>query len=189
MAARAELAVAESEHDEMRLAHAHAALAELNEGAIAAAAQAVMHGLGFAASDGARPVTRVLRRLAQPAGAGAGAAAPGRSAAARRTDQPSRSRLRRLARVLAAPPAGDRARHLARPRVPRSHRRSRSGTSIRARYGATQATTAPSSSPGSSSRSSRTPPPRPMRGQPHTCRASSTVSGPRRPRHARRRAG
>ena len=57
VAARAELAAAETSHDEMRLAHAHAALAELNEGAIIAAAQTVLHGLGFATSDGARPVT------------------------------------------------------------------------------------------------------------------------------------
>jgi ATP-binding cassette subfamily F protein 3 len=55
-AARAELAAAEAGGDEMQLAHAHAALAELNEGAIVAAAQGVMHGLGFAASDGARAV-------------------------------------------------------------------------------------------------------------------------------------
>ena len=55
-ATRAELAAAEASHDEMRLAHAHAALAELNEGAIQAQAAAVMHGLGFATSDGARPV-------------------------------------------------------------------------------------------------------------------------------------
>jgi ATP-binding cassette subfamily F protein 3 len=48
MAARSELAAAEAAHDEMRLAHAHAALAELNEGAIAAQALTVMHGLGFA---------------------------------------------------------------------------------------------------------------------------------------------
>jgi ATP-binding cassette subfamily F protein 3 len=47
-AARAELAAAEAQHDEMRLAHAHAALAELNEGAVAAQALTVMHGLGFA---------------------------------------------------------------------------------------------------------------------------------------------
>ncbi|HXF44643.1 MAG TPA: ATP-binding cassette domain-containing protein, partial [Burkholderiaceae bacterium] len=38
------------------LAHAHAALAELDEGAIAAQAAAVMNGLGFAASDAQRPV-------------------------------------------------------------------------------------------------------------------------------------
>ena len=50
-AAREELAQAEASHDEMRLAHAHAALAELNEGAILAAAQTVMRGLGFAPSD------------------------------------------------------------------------------------------------------------------------------------------
>ncbi|MGH6624321.1 MAG: ATP-binding cassette domain-containing protein, partial [Burkholderiaceae bacterium] len=55
-AARAELAAAESAHDEMQLAHAHAALAELNEGAITASAYAVLHGLGFAVSDGTRPV-------------------------------------------------------------------------------------------------------------------------------------
>ena len=48
MAARAELAQAEAQHDEMLLAHAHATLAELNEGAISASAMAVMHGLGFA---------------------------------------------------------------------------------------------------------------------------------------------
>ena len=55
--ARAELAAAEASHDEMRLAHAHAALAELNEGAILAEAQSVMHGLGFASADGERPVS------------------------------------------------------------------------------------------------------------------------------------
>jgi len=56
-AARAELAAAEASHDEMRLALAHATLAELNEGAILAEAQAVMHGLGFATADGERPVS------------------------------------------------------------------------------------------------------------------------------------
>jgi ATP-binding cassette subfamily F protein 3 len=55
-AARRELAAAEASHDEMRLADAHAALADLNEGAIQAQAAAVMHGLGFAASDGERSV-------------------------------------------------------------------------------------------------------------------------------------
>jgi ATP-binding cassette subfamily F protein 3 len=55
-AARAELAASERSDDEMRLAHAHAALAELNEGAILAEAQSVMHGLGFAGGDGERPV-------------------------------------------------------------------------------------------------------------------------------------
>jgi ATP-binding cassette subfamily F protein 3 len=55
--ARTELAAAEASHDEMRLAHAHAALAELNEGSIVARAATVMHGLGFATSDGDRPVT------------------------------------------------------------------------------------------------------------------------------------
>jgi ATP-binding cassette subfamily F protein 3 len=55
--ARAELGQAETQHDEMRLAHAHAALAELNEGAITASAMAVMHGLGFADSDHARAVS------------------------------------------------------------------------------------------------------------------------------------
>ncbi len=54
--ARAELAAAETHPDPMQLAHAHAALADLNEGAITASAKAVMHGLGFAESDGARAV-------------------------------------------------------------------------------------------------------------------------------------
>jgi ATP-binding cassette, subfamily F, member 3 len=57
VAARAELAAADASHDEMQLAHAHAALAELNEGAITASAKAVMHGLGFAESDELRPVS------------------------------------------------------------------------------------------------------------------------------------
>ena len=56
MAARAELVAAEAQSDAMRLAHAHAVLAELNEGAIAASAKTVLHGLGFAESDTARPV-------------------------------------------------------------------------------------------------------------------------------------
>jgi ATP-binding cassette subfamily F protein 3 len=56
-AARAELAAAEQAHDDLRLAHAVATLAELNEGAIAAEARAVLHGLGFATSDAERPVT------------------------------------------------------------------------------------------------------------------------------------
>jgi len=55
-AAREELAAAEAQHDPMQLAHAHAVLAELNEGAITASAKAVLHGLGFAESDGARSV-------------------------------------------------------------------------------------------------------------------------------------
>src|SRR4029453_7838592 len=57
IAARHELAAAEASHDEMRLAHAHATLAELDEGAIQASARAVMHGLGFATSDAERPVS------------------------------------------------------------------------------------------------------------------------------------
>ena len=56
MAARAELVAAEAQHDPMRLAHALAVLADLNEGAITASAKAVLHGLGFAQSDSARPV-------------------------------------------------------------------------------------------------------------------------------------
>jgi ATP-binding cassette subfamily F protein 3 len=55
-AARRELEQAEASHDEMRLAHAHATLAELHEGAIVASAQTVMRGLGFAVSDAERPV-------------------------------------------------------------------------------------------------------------------------------------
>jgi ATP-binding cassette, subfamily F, member 3 len=57
MAAREELAAALEGDDELRVAHAHAMLAELNEGSIAAAAATVMHGLGFAASDAGRPVS------------------------------------------------------------------------------------------------------------------------------------
>ncbi|MGH6610609.1 MAG: ABC-F family ATP-binding cassette domain-containing protein [Burkholderiaceae bacterium] len=54
--ARAELQAAEVQHDAMQLAHAHATIAELNEGAITAQASTVLHGLGFAHSDNARPV-------------------------------------------------------------------------------------------------------------------------------------
>jgi ATP-binding cassette subfamily F protein 3 len=56
MAARAELAAAEVQHDDMRLAHAVTALVELNEGAIAAQARTVLHGLGFADATLDRPV-------------------------------------------------------------------------------------------------------------------------------------
>jgi ATP-binding cassette subfamily F protein 3 len=56
VAARAALAAAEARHDDLELAHAHAALADLNEGAVVAEARAVLHGLGFAESDAARPV-------------------------------------------------------------------------------------------------------------------------------------
>jgi len=57
MAGRAELTAAEAGHDEMRLAHAHASLAELDEGAITASAAAVMHGLGFSHADAQKPVS------------------------------------------------------------------------------------------------------------------------------------
>jgi ATP-binding cassette subfamily F protein 3 len=56
IAARAELAAALAGHDELRVAHAHATLAELNEGAITAAASMVMHGLGFSTLDANRSV-------------------------------------------------------------------------------------------------------------------------------------
>ena len=54
--ARAELERADAQHDDLQIAHAHARLADLNEGAIVAAARSVMHGLGFAERDGARRV-------------------------------------------------------------------------------------------------------------------------------------
>jgi ATP-binding cassette subfamily F protein 3 len=55
--ARAALVRADAGHDDLELAHAHAHLAELNEGAITAQAQAVMRGLGFAADAGGRPMS------------------------------------------------------------------------------------------------------------------------------------
>jgi ATP-binding cassette subfamily F protein 3 len=57
MAARAELAAASAGYDDLALAHAHATLAELNEGAIVAQAKTVLHGLGFAERDTARKVS------------------------------------------------------------------------------------------------------------------------------------
>lgn len=56
MAARAALAQAESSGDDMRLAQAHANLAELNEGAIVAKARTILAGLGFSQADTDRPV-------------------------------------------------------------------------------------------------------------------------------------
>ena len=58
VAARAELAAAEADGDELRLANAHAQLADLNEGAIAAQAASILGGLGFAAADLQRPVAQ-----------------------------------------------------------------------------------------------------------------------------------
>jgi ATP-binding cassette subfamily F protein 3 len=55
--ARRALADALAGADELAVAEAHAHLAELNEGAIMAATQAVMAGLGFAPADASRPVT------------------------------------------------------------------------------------------------------------------------------------
>ncbi len=57
IAARAQLQAALAGHDDLTLAHAHATLAELNEGAIVAQAKAVMHGLGFAERDAQRRVS------------------------------------------------------------------------------------------------------------------------------------
>jgi len=56
IAARAEVAAADAAFDDLRLSHAHAHLAELNEGAIAAQAATVLAGLGFAQSDLSRSV-------------------------------------------------------------------------------------------------------------------------------------
>ncbi len=55
--AREDLERANTQHDDLQLAHAHARLAELKEGAIVAAAKSVMHGLGFAERDTARRVS------------------------------------------------------------------------------------------------------------------------------------
>jgi ATP-binding cassette subfamily F protein 3 len=54
--ARAALAQALAGHDDLRIAEAHATLADLNEGAITAAAATILFGLGFADSDAQRPV-------------------------------------------------------------------------------------------------------------------------------------
>ena len=56
MAARAALKAAETSGDDMKLAQAHANLAELNEGAIVAQARTIMAGLGFSQTDVERPV-------------------------------------------------------------------------------------------------------------------------------------
>ena len=54
--ARAALAAAERSGDDLELAHAHAQLAEIDAGAIAAQARTVLHGLGFAPGDADAPV-------------------------------------------------------------------------------------------------------------------------------------
>ena len=56
MAARAELSAAETGDDDLRLSHALAQMAELNEGAITSRAASVLEGLGFAPSDLSRRV-------------------------------------------------------------------------------------------------------------------------------------
>ncbi|MCS7100928.1 MAG: ATP-binding cassette domain-containing protein, partial [Burkholderiaceae bacterium] len=55
-AARAQLAHAQRTGDTLALAEAHAHLAELDEGAIAARAATILRGLGFSNDDAARPV-------------------------------------------------------------------------------------------------------------------------------------
>jgi len=54
--AQAELVRAEAGHDDLDLAHAHAVLADINPGAVAAQAQTVLRGLGFSADAGSRPM-------------------------------------------------------------------------------------------------------------------------------------
>lgn len=56
VAAREALKAAEASDDEMALAHAHAELAEVNEGAVTAAARTILAGLGFSQDDAERPV-------------------------------------------------------------------------------------------------------------------------------------
>ena len=56
MAARAALTEAEKSGDDMKLAQAHAELAELNEGGIVAQARTIMAGLGFTQQDAERSV-------------------------------------------------------------------------------------------------------------------------------------
>ena len=77
MKARDELARAIESGQELEIAQAHAHLAELNEGAVAASAMAVMHGLGFSQlqclqamselSGGQRNRVALARVLMQPA--------------------------------------------------------------------------------------------------------------------------
>src|SRR5258708_29052130 len=77
MKARDELARAIESGQELAIAQAHAHLAELNEGAVAASAMAVMHGLGFSQpqclqamselSGGQRNRVALARVLMQPA--------------------------------------------------------------------------------------------------------------------------
>ena len=55
-AAREALAKAEKSGDDMKLAQAHAELAELNEGGIVAQARTILAGLGFSQQDADRPV-------------------------------------------------------------------------------------------------------------------------------------
>ena len=56
VAAREALRTAEASGDEMALAAAHAQLAEVNEGAVAAQARTILVGLGFSQADGERLV-------------------------------------------------------------------------------------------------------------------------------------
>ena len=56
VAAREALKAAEASDDEMALAHAHAELAEVNEGVVTAAARTILAGLGFSQDDAERPV-------------------------------------------------------------------------------------------------------------------------------------
>ncbi len=56
MQAKQDLLHAEQSGDPMQLASAHAALADLNEGAVRSEAQCIMAGLGFSPDDAERPV-------------------------------------------------------------------------------------------------------------------------------------
>ena len=83
----------------------------------------VLDGLGFRKEDWTRLHRRVLRRLADAHRAGQAAAVEAQPAAARRADQPPRSRSPQLARAVPAAVSLRLRPDLARPLLPRRHRR------------------------------------------------------------------
>jgi ATP-binding cassette, subfamily F, member 3 len=188
-AARAELAQAERQHDDLQLAHALATLAELNEGAITAEARGVLHGLGFAESDGVRPVASFSggwrNRLAL-------ARALLRPADLLLLDEPTNhldlDSVIWLEAWLKRQPATV---------LVISHDREfldRIGTDDLARQRRRDPPLSPATTPRSRPRissncASRTPLPASTSGPPRICRSSSTASARRPPRRARRRAG
>ena len=118
-AAQAEVTAAEDSDDGERMAHAYMALHDAGAHDAQSRAQALILGLGLPGARTEPAGQQLFRRLAHATAAGARADVSVRPAAARRTDQPPRSRRAGVAGSLAEEISRHHAGDQPRPRVSR----------------------------------------------------------------------